>query len=306
MLNLLTDYSFRVVAIGTILLGMASAMVGTYSYLRHQSLLTDALSHAALPGIVLAFMLTGVKNHLLLLLGASISGLIATVLIHYLSRHKVKFDSALSIVLSGFFGLGLALLTYVSRQANANQAGLENYIFGQASAMLKSDVIILFFLVCCLVLIISIFWKEFKLLSFDPVQAHIHGYNVQFLQTLLGIILVVVVVMGLQSVGVVLMSAFIVIPPTAARQWTNRLSTMMSLAIIFGSLSSFLGTLMSAVDNQIPTGPSIVLFASIFLALSLLFAPHRGFISRFIHNYRRRNKLKQHLKEGGALDGSSI
>lgn len=298
LLSILTDYTFRTVVMGTACLGISSGIVGSYTCMRQESLLADALSHAALPGIMLAFLLIGVKDHFWLLMGASVTGLIATGLIYYMSRHKVKFDSALSLVLSSFFGLGLALLSYINRIPNADQAGLENYIFGQASAMLQRDVQVNIGIMVLVILCSIFFWKEFKLFTFDAIQAKVQGFNVGFIRILMGLLLVLVIVTGLQAVGVILMSAFIIIPPTAARQWTRSFASMMVLSSVFGMVSAFTGTLISSMESQIPTGPSIVLIASFILVISLTFAPKRGLIARHIQFKRKQKLLLAEVTQG--------
>lgn len=163
---LLNDYTFRTVALGSCLLGVISGVLGSLAVLRKQSLIGDGVSHAALPGVVMAFLLTGSKHTEILLFGALISGLMATFLMMSIVKHsRIKFDSALALVMSVFFGLGLVLLTYVQKQPNANQAGLNRFIYGQASTLLQRDVILM--ALCCVILlfVVVLFWKEFKLFS---------------------------------------------------------------------------------------------------------------------------------------------
>lgn len=300
-LALFGDYTFQVVALGSALLGLISGVLGTYAVLRRQSLLGDGVSHAALPGVVLAFLLTGVKETSALLLGAIITGLLAAFVILSIVRHsRIKFDGALALVMSVFFGLGTVLLTYVQRQPNASQAGLNRFIFGQASTLLKSDV---WFMLGCAVILVAIVllcWKEFKVFSFDPTFAQSIGLPVGKLNVLLTLLLVVGIIVGLQSVGVVLMSAMLIAPAVAARQWTKRLSTMMILSAVFGAVSGVLGTAMSSLMTGMPTGPAIVLFVSLFACVSLLFAPGRGILGRLIQQRRNRKAFalergKQHV-----------
>lgn len=294
-LNIMSDYTFQIVALGTGMLGLLSGVVGSFAVLRKESLLGDSLSHAALPGIVIGFLLIGYKEWLVLLLGATVTGLIATALIRWMSKDIVKFDSALSLVLSSFFGLGLVLLTYAQKFSNANQAGLENFIYGQASGMLRRDVYAILIAASIILLLILLFWKELKIFTFDPVFTETLGFNVRMLRFVLSLMLVVVVILGLESVGVILMSALIVAPAVAARQWTTRLSTMVTLAGIFGAFSGFMGTLISSYYPKMPTGPTIVVIASIFVLISIFFAPKRGLISKSIQYYRRKNKYEKLL-----------
>jgi manganese/zinc/iron transport system permease protein len=166
--DLLFDYTLRTVALGAIALGVVSGALGVFAVLRRQALLGDAIAHAALPGIALAFLLTGSKAPLVLLLGAAGAGWLATLaIIATVRSSRVPEDSALGIVLSVFFGIGLVLLTFVQRQPTAAQAGLERFLFGQAATLLASDVITIAVLGGAALLVVAFGWKEFKLLAFD-------------------------------------------------------------------------------------------------------------------------------------------
>lgn len=280
ILLVLQDYTFQIVALGTGILGLMSGVIGSFTTLQKESLLGDVLSHAALPGIMIGFMLIGRKEWGVLLTGAAVSGLFATFIIQWMSKNgKVKFDNALSLILSSFFGLGLVLMTFTQRTANANQAGIENFIYGQASAMLVRDVRILAIATAIGLCLILLFWKELKIFTFDPQYTQTLGFNPKFLQFLLSFIMVVTIILGLESVGVILMSALLVGPAVAARQWTNRLSLMVVLAGIVGFISGVTGTLISSLYAQIPTGATIVLVLSVITFSSLLVAPKRGIIA---------------------------
>ena len=296
--HLLRDHTFQIVALGTGLLGLVSGVVGTYITLRKESLLGDALSHAALPGIGLAFMIMGYKNSLGLLLGASIVGVLATSLIKFI-QHKsvVKFDSALSLILTSFFGLGLVLLTYIQRHGNASQAGLSNFIFGQASAMLRSDVRLITIISLLIFAIILLFWQPFKLQTFDPVFARTIYTHPKRIEFMLSAITVLTIMIGLESVGVVLISALLIGPSIAARQWSNQLHIVMILAGLFGTVSAVLGTFVSSMNRNIPTGPTIVIWISLIVLISLLFAPNRGIFARKRRLKKKRQQLLQQARE---------
>ncbi|MGL5437907.1 MAG: metal ABC transporter permease [Lachnospiraceae bacterium] len=290
---LLGDYTFQTVALGSALLGIISGVLGSFAMLRRQSLLGDGVSHAALPGVVLAFLLTGSKNTEILLLGALLTGLAAAVLIIAVVRHsRIKFDSALALVMSVFFGLGLMLLTYSQKVPNANQAGLNRFIYGQASTLLRRDITLM---VCCgsvLLFLVVLFWKEFKLLCFDPEFAETIGFATGKLNLLLSFLIVLAIIIGLQTVGVVLMSAMLVAPAAAARQWSDRLGVMVTLAAGFGALSGVAGTLLSCAIPGLPTGPVIVVCISVIAVFSLLVAPGRGILYRMYQTGRFRADLK--------------
>lgn len=291
--NLLFDYTLRTVALGSGVLGIVSGALGSFAVLRRQSLLGDAISHAALPGIALAFLLTGSRAPLVLVLGAALAGWVATLLLLSLVRTtRIKEDSALGLILSVFFGFGLVLLTFIQRRPDAAQAGLDRFLFGQAATLLASDVITMAALGGAALLVMLLFWKEFKLLSFDPDFGFSLGFPVRLLDVLLTTLIVIAIVVGLQTVGVVLMSAMIVAPAAAARQWTDRLGTMVGLAGCFGALAGISGALISSSVPNLPTGPTIVLCVSAIVLFSLLAAPNRGLLWNWVRHQRNRRQLR--------------
>lgn len=299
-ISLLHDYTFQVVALGSALLGIVSGVLGSFAVLRKQSLLGDGVSHAALPGVVMAFLLTGSKSTEVLLLGAFCTGLLSSFMILGIIKHtRIKFDSALALVMSVFFGLGLVLLTYSQKIPNANQAGLKRFIYGQASTMLERDVWIMAVCGGILLLIVILFWKEFKLFSFDPEFAQTIGFAAGKLNQLLSLLVVVAIIIGLQTVGVVLMSAMLIAPAVAARQWSNRLGIMVVLAAVFGAVAGIAGTLLSSAEPGLPTGPVIVMCITVIAVFSLLCAPGRGVLYRMIRRAKNRSRLK---REGGRYD----
>jgi len=290
---LFTDYTLRTVALGAAVLGVVSGSLGTFAVLRGQSLLGDAISHAALPGIALAFLLTGSKAPLVLVLGAGAAGWLGTLAVmHVTGRSRVPFDAALGLVLSVFFGLGLVLLTYIQHLEGVNQAGLDKFLFGQAAALVTADVVVMAALGGVALLVMGLFWKELKLLLFDPDFGAALGFPVRRLDVLLTTLLVVAIVIGLQTVGVVLMSAILIAPAAAARQWTDRLGGVVALAAGFGALSGAAGAVLSATTARLPTGPTIVLCATALVVLSLMLAPGRGLLAAAWRRRRHRRDLR--------------
>jgi len=295
-LNILThfDYTLMIVAIGAALLGTVSGALGTYAVLRRQSLLGDAISHAALPGIAIAFLLTGSKTPLILVLGAAIAGWLGTLLmLSVVKLTRIKYDSALGIVLSTFFGFGLVLHTLIQRTGNANQAGLDTFLFGQAATMLERDVLTMGILGGIALVIMIVFWKEVTLLVFDEGFAASIGFPIRALDILLTSLLVIAIVLGLQAVGAVLMSAMLVAPAVAARQWTDKLNRMVLLAASFGALAGVSGTIISSSASRIPTGPTIVLCATVIVGFSIAFAANRGLVWHWVRQQRNRQSLKE-------------
>ena len=292
--NLFFDYTLRTVAQGSATLGIVSGALGTYAVLRKQSLLGDAISHAAWPGIALAFLLTGSKAPLVLVLGAAAAGWIGTLFVMgIVNTTRIKDDSALGLVLSVFFGVGLVLLTaFIQKMPNANQAGLDKFLFGQAAALVERDVKTMASLGIIALLIMMFFWKDFKLLSFDPDFGASLGFPMRWLDVLLTTLIVIAIVLGLQTVGVVLMSAMVVAPAAAARQWTDRLGVMVALSALFGAVAGVSGALISSSTARIPTGPTIVLCISAIVLVSMTLAPNRGLVWNWIRHQRNRRQLR--------------
>ena len=292
-MDLFFDYTIRTVALGAAVLGMVSGALGTFAVLRRQSLLGDAMSHAALPGVVLAFMLTHSKAPWVLMLGAAVAGTIGTLLLLAITRTtRIKEDSALGLILAVFFGFGLMLLTFLQRNPVANQAGLNKFLFGQAATLLVQDVVTMTAVGLVTLLLVALFWKEFKLLSFDKEYGASLGYPMLWLDVLLTTLLVIAIVIGLQAVGVVLMSAMVVAPASAARQWTDKLGVMVVLSALFGAAAGISGTVISSWGGGLATGPVIVLVISLFVAISLLFATRRGLLWQWLQRQRNRHNLR--------------
>lgn len=295
MLELFNDYTLRTVALGAAILGATGGGLGAYAVLRRQSLLGDAISHAALPGVALAFLITNSKIPLVLMAGAGVTGWLATVAIRKVTRAtRIKYDTALGLALSVFFGIGLVLLTYIQHQSGAGQAGLDTFLFGQAATLVEGDVITMAVLGGAAFLLTALFWKEFKLLSFDPAFGQSLGFPVGKLDVLLTTLLVVAIVIGLRTVGVVLMSAVIIAPAAAARQWTDRLGVMVVLAAFFGAATGVAGAILSSTIANLPTGPTIVLCMGAVVLVSLLGSPHRGLLWRIRRERRNARRLRNH------------
>ncbi|HVL65413.1 MAG TPA: metal ABC transporter permease [Actinomycetota bacterium] len=287
-----SDYTLRTVALGTATIGATAGVLGSFAVLRRQSLLGDTISHAALPGIALAFLLTGTKALPVLIAGAAVAGWLGARAAGGLtSVTRLKSDAALGVVLSVFFGFGLMLLTFIQRRPDATQAGLDTFLFGQAAALLQRDVVAMAAVGAAAVSLVALFWKEIKVQTFDPGFAASIGLPVARLDLLVTTLLVAAIVIGLESVGVVLMSALVVAPAAAARQWTDHLSGMVVLAAAFGAVSGASGALISASARHLPTGPVVVLCASLIVVVSLLAAPARGVVIRRARDRRARRRF---------------
>jgi manganese/zinc/iron transport system permease protein len=290
--DIIFDYTLRNVALGSAILGCVGGVLGTFAVLRRQGLLGDALAHAALPGIALVFMLTGSRTPIVLMIGAGLAGWLGTLLIiRIVSDTRLSEDTALGIILTTFFGLGIVFLTHIQHSGNASQAGLDRYLFGQAATLLQEHVLTMAVLGGVALSVVALLFKEFKLLAFDNDFAASLGYPVRRLNVLLTSLIVVAVVIGLQTVGVVLMAAMLVAPAAAARQWTNRLGTMVLLSAAFGATAGIVGAVLSVSARRLPTGPMVILAATVIVVVSILLAPERGIVWDSVRRRRLRRQL---------------
>ena len=294
----LGDHTVRIVAIGATVIGFVAGSLGCFAYLRRQSLLGDVVSHASLSGITLAFILaslwsdTVAKSMIVLIPGAIVIGSIAMLFAGAVVRRtKIKMDTALAVTLALFFGGGITLMRVIQTGPFTDRQGLDSYIFGQAAAITIADVYAILALGAIALVLLAVFWKEFKLYTFDEGFAKSRGFSAGILEPLLLSTIVIAVVIGLKAVGIILMIAFVIAPPSAARQWTHRLEGMVVLAGGFGAISGLLGTLTSGMLGDVPTGPVIVLFLTCFAIISLFIAPKRGIVFRTLRMRRKRREL---------------
>lgn len=282
-----TDYTLRYVALGSAILGITSGALGCFTVLRKQSLFGDALAHAALPGIGLAYLFSGTKDSLLLMVGAALFAWFGgNMTLAITSTTRIKQDAALGITLSVFFGLGIVILTYLQNVGGASQGGLDRFLFGQAAALTERDVINLGILAAGCFVVLIVFFKEFKITTFDSAFGQSLGFPTKYLNALLLSVIVVAVVIGLHTVGVVLMVAMLIAPAAAARQWTSSLKSMVVLSAIFGGVSGIVGSMISSTTEGMSTGPVIVITITIILGISLLFSPKQGYLFQYIRRKR--------------------
>lgn len=318
----LGDYNTRVVVLGVTLLGAAAGLIGSFLLLRKRALLGDALSHATLPGIGIAF-LAGValgesgKSLPLLLAGASVSGALGIAVILLIVHFtRIKEDAALAIVLSVFFGLGVCVLGVVQSTSGGDAAGLKSFIYGKTASMLMSDAVMIAVAAGLVTLACLAFYKEFALICFDPGYGRAQGWPVGRIDVLMMTVVTAVTVIGLQAVGLVLMVALLVIPAAAARFWTHHLPTHLAVAAGIGAASGYLGASLSALLPRLPAGAVIVLVAGVLFGVSMLIGPARGIAARQVEQARLRARVgRQHLLRAlyeltepahGAADGGAM
>lgn len=293
MFNL--GYTLTLVILGTMSLGILGGFLGSVLVLRRQALMGDALSHATLPGVMLAFILFGTRSLNVLLTGALISALIALGLMHLIRRHTVLgWDAAMALMLSGFFGLGQWLLSIIQRQGLAAQGGLSRFIFGQAATMLRADVMTIVSLITLLLVLLITHIKLIQNVIFDRAHYLSTGHRPWVIETVLSAATLLFIVLGIRMVGVVLISALLIGPPLTARLWTHRFNRMLFIAALSGGFSGLLGTLLSATVLNVPTGPMIVLVLGSLFLFSLLFAPREGIVSRWKVTQRLRHNIRHY------------
>lgn len=305
-----TDYTYRTVFIGTTLIGLVAGALGAFAYLRKQSLIGDVVAHSALPGVLLTFILAvGVfgaegRSMVLLTLGAVVTGTLAVLCFRYLESHsKIKTDAAMAIVLTGFFGTGLLLLRVISNGNFPGKGGVHDYLFGNASVLTRSDIITIAVVGVVALAAVFVLWKEFAIRSFDAEMASVMGYNGRVIDLAMFSVIVLAIVIGVKAVGVVLMIAFVVTPPAAARQWVKTLPAMVVLSGVFGAAGSAVGAYISVAFDGLPTGPTIVLSLFAIFVVSLFFAPERSVLRRLMKRRQLRQQLLAHLansKQGAA------
>lgn len=319
VLTLQAGYASRWVLVAATLLGASCGVIGAFAVLRKRAMMSDALSHATLPGIAsayLAWTLIGRDGRSLpvLLLGAAASGVAGVVVAQAIVRFsRLKEDAAIGAVLSVFFGVGVVLMSIIQTLNTGTQGGLHHFILGQAAAMTSDDAKLIAIAGSSCVLIAIVMHKEFRLVTFDPAFAKVQGWPVNLLDLLMMGLVVVVTVVGLQAVGVVLIVALLVTPAAAARLWTDRLGRMLWIASLIGALSAYSGVAISAVVPDAPTGAVIVLCAGVAFVFSLLAAPRRGLIARAVEFARLRQRIAaEHAldamldADGGLLDQVQI
>lgn len=311
----LRDPSLRNALIGSVLMGVSCGLLGSFLIVRKLALMGDALSHAVLPGVALGFLWSLTKNPLAIFVGATAAGLLGAVTVHAVrSTTKHKEDAALGFVLAAFFATGVCLLTMINNLPGAQKSGLDKFMFGQAAALGDGDVILMAIVTGLVVVILTLGYKEFKVTSFDSGFARSIGFPAQAIHYTLMLLLAFSIVVSLQAVGVVLVSAMLITPAAAAYLLTDRLDRMLILAAVFGMVAGAAGSFMSFVGSDMPTGPLMVLAGSAVFATALFFGPHHGIVARWWKQRsrksrtRRENTLKSvyHVLEKRGFQGDSV
>ena len=274
MLDLLLSPVFLTVAIGSSLLASVAGAVGSISVLKGQSLIGDALGNAAFPGVVIAFMLFETREPFILILGAAGSAFIGFLLIQKLNhKTKISLDVALAVILSSFFGLGLVLKSYISGNeayTGASQAGLQTYIFGQASYVMERDVIALFVICSISLVILVLFYKELQLHTFDQILAESFGYKTKIMHGVIIAATLFLIAAGLKVVGAILISSMLITPCVAAQAWVKSFKKVLIVSGFIGGISAFIGVAVATYFDGLATGPCIIITMSLLCFISLL------------------------------------
>lgn len=282
-MSVLAQYSFRIILLGTIFLSIASGIMGSINLYKRQSLIGDAIGHATFLGVVLAFMLTASRDPLILLIGASLSGLLCYVLITLANRFsKIRLDANLAIFMTGFFGFGLVLKSYIQGNPNfraASQSGLGSFIFGQTAYMLEQDVWLLAGIAAVIVCFFTIFRVPLMIALFDRDFAQAKGMRLTGLELMISVLSIVVISAGIKAVGAILISAFFILPTICAGFHTKRLIPLILIAIGSASIASFAGVYAGSLYGGLSTGPAIILAMGVLTLLSLAFGRY-GYLGR--------------------------
>lgn len=309
------DPAVRYALLGSMLLGITCGLLGSFIVVRKMALVGDALSHAVLPGVAIGFLWNMSKDPVAIFIGATVAGLLGTMVVGWIKETThLKEDTALGLVLATFFGVGVCLLTMIQRLPTGNKSGVDKFLFGQAAAISPADVRLMAAVTVLSVIVITLFYKEFLVTSFDAGFARAAGFPAQAMHYLLMLLLAFAIVIALQAVGVVLVSAMLITPAASAYLLTDRLSRMLWLSATFGLLAGATGAFLSFLGPNFPTGPFMVLGATAVFALAFLFAPRHGIVNRWFRQrsralrIQRENTLKSvyHVLEGRDFKGEGV
>ena len=295
-------YNATLVTLGALLLGLAAGVTGTFLFLRKRALVSDAISHATLPGVALAFIvmtLFGMDGRNLpgLLIGSAISAFLGLLCVQFLTRRtRLSEDAAIGAVLSVFFSIGVVLLTVIQTMSTGRQAGLESFLLGSTAGMLRADAILIALGGALVLTLVMLFRRPMTLVAFDPGFAETSGVNLNRVDLIMMGLVLGVTVVGLKIVGLILIVALLIIPPVTARFWSDRADRVVLMSGVLGGLAAWIGAAISASVPNVPTGPIIVLVSFTLFAASMLLAPSRGLLSTFLRH--RRFQTGVHVRQG--------
>lgn len=294
----LQDAAVRTALLGSVFLGISCGLLGSFIVVRKLSLFGDTLSHAVLPGVAIGYLVAGHKDPVAIFIGATVAGILGTVLVNLIKKTThIKEDSSLGMVLAGFYGVGIVLMNRIQKLPNGTQSGLDKFLFGQAAALSPMEVWMIGGVALASVVLVLVFFRQFLVGSFDMGFARAMGLPAGLFHYLLMMLLAFTVVVSLQAVGAVLVSAMLIIPAASAYLLTERMNRMLILASCFGVFSGVFGAFLSFLGNSLPTGPLMVLAASFLFSLSFLFSPRHGLVSR----WRKRRSSEARIRNENTL-----
>lgn len=299
LIDFLSVYSYRIIVIGTFLIGLSCGLLGSYLYLRRQSLLADVIGHASTLGVMGGFIIAASwldidgRSLLVLMAGALVTCLLAVFITDLVgSKTQITHDTAMAICLALFYGGGLVLLDIILNGSYRGKAGISSALLGKASALTIEDVNTIAVVTVICVVIVLLFGRVFTVFSFDVAFASIMGFPARIVSPLILVPTVLAIVLGVKAVGIILMVAFAIIPPCIARQWTNHVHTLVLFSGVIGGLSAVAGAWLSVSIGKVPTGPIIVVVLTAVLVFSLLFAPQRSILVQLYLKHKRRKEFK--------------
>ncbi|SNT08818.1 manganese/zinc/iron transport system permease protein [Micrococcales bacterium KH10] len=300
-----TDHTFRTVFLGTTMIGLVAGALGTFAYLRKQSMIGDVISHAALPGALGGFLIAvtvlGIdgRNMAVLTAGALVTGTLAAWLTQLISRRSVlRVDTAMAVTLTGFFGVGMIAMRVITNGDYPGKGGIQDYLFGNASVLTRADLITIGAVGLTALVVTMTFWRPFAMHAFDQTYAASQGDRTHLIDTVMFGVLAVATVIGVKAVGLVLMVAILITPAAIARQWTSSLRSMTVTAGGVGAVTSGFGAYLSVSLGNVPTGPLVVVCLFVLLVLSVLFAPGRSLLLRAWRRRRLRRALRDEIQTG--------
>lgn len=304
----LVNYTFRTMLIGSMMIGAFSGVLGAFLYLRRQSLISDVIGHSAIAGVTSSFVIATVvfgvngRSMLTLTIGAVIASTLAVLLANWIaSDSRISIDAAMAICLALFFGGGMIVMRFIIRSNLPKRGGITDYIFGNAATLVNDDLIMIGAFGCAAVAVTLLLWKEFKLFTFDPVQAEIMGFSSSLVSPIMLITITVAIVIGVKAVGLILMIAFAIMPAVAARQWTSHLYSMVAVSGAIGAGCAAIGCYISVNLGRVPTGPVIVVILAVAVIASFLVAPRGLLMQRVRLNAEHR---EHHDHSEAVNDGS--
>jgi manganese/zinc/iron transport system permease protein len=287
------DPNFQFVLIGIVLLSATASLVGTYNFFQKQALVGETIAHAMLPGVVIAFMLSGLKNPWILLAGAGLSGWLSVLFIEWIKREtRIKADAAMAISLTFFFGIGVLLMVRLQQMEIGNQAGLDHYLFGKAAAMTREDGRMFFITGLTVLAIMMAHHRHIKLVCFNRDYAESLGVPVKKIDIYLSFMTILVIATGIKAAGIILMAALVIAPAATASFWTNKYGLFLFIAVAVGAIGGVSGVTASYFISGMPTGPWIIVFLFSFSLISMLIAPRKGYFPRLMRRAKARQKIR--------------